>query len=69
MATNQDIFDLIKTIKKDQDAMRKENDKMNQNIAGELSVMNENLEQVRMEAKEMKDKVVGIEDMTYSAGN
>ena len=69
MATNQDIFDLIKTIKKDQDAMRKENeemrkenDKMNKNIAGELNGMNANLEEVWKETKEMKNKVVRIED-------
>ena len=62
MASNQDIFDLIKQIKADQDAMRSETEKRSKNIEKELNGMNSKLEQVKEDAKEVKNKVEGIED-------
>ena len=62
MASNQDIFELIQRIKADQDAMRAETDKMNTNITRELNGMNTKLEQVKIDANEVKKNVERIED-------
>ena len=62
MASNQDIFNLIKQIKADQDAMRSESETRSKNIERELNGMNFKLEQVKDDAKEVKNKVEGIED-------
>ena len=62
MASNQDIFDLIKQIKADQDEMRTETVRSNKKIEKELSGMNSKLEHVKEDAKVMKNKVEGIED-------
>ena len=61
MATNQDIFNLIKEIKADQDAMRREADARSKNIEKELNGMNTKLEEVKEDAIEVKNKVEGIE--------
>ena len=62
MASNQDIFNLIKQIKEDQDAMRREADARSKNIEKELSGINVKFEQVKEDAREVKNKVEGIED-------
>ena len=62
MASNQDIFNLIKEIKADQDAMRTEAERSNKNIEKELNGMNTKLEHVKQDAKIMKNKVEGIEE-------
>ena len=66
MASNQDIFELIQRIKADQDAMRAETGKMNTNITKELNGMNAKLEQVKIDAIEVKSKVDSIENRLFA---